>query len=272
MGTGLLQSVSENLQFILVCAVVIAVIIFAAWGLEATVLKKNIAQVNRTRYITICGMLGAIAMVLHIFDFPVIVLAPNFYKLDFSEIPVMIGAFCLGPVGGVIIELVKILLKLVVKGTTTAFVGDLANFVVGCSFVVPAAAIYYLKKTKKSAVIGLAAGTAVMVVFGSAFNAFYLLPAFASLYGMPLDAIIGMGAAIHSGISGVTTFVILCVAPLNLIKGICISVPTMLLYKRVGVFLHTATQDQNRVSRGRQTQSKTGSESDRITVGQDQNR
>ncbi|MCD7735468.1 MAG: ECF transporter S component, partial [Lachnospiraceae bacterium] len=102
MGTGLFQTIVDNLQFVLVCAVVIAAIIGVSWVLEATVLKKNIAQVSRTRYITICGMLGAIAMILHMFDFPIAFLAPGFYKLDFSEIPVMIGAFCLGPVGGVV--------------------------------------------------------------------------------------------------------------------------------------------------------------------------
>ncbi|MCD8023122.1 MAG: ECF transporter S component [Lachnospiraceae bacterium] len=254
MGTGLLQSVAENLQFVLVCVVVIAAIIGVSWGLEATVLKKNIAQVSKTRYITICGMLGAIAMVLHIFDFPLIVLAPSFYKLDFSEIPVMIGAFCLGPVGGVVIELVKILLKLIIKGTSTAFVGDLANFVVGCSFVVPAAIIYHLKKTRTTAIIGLAVGTVVLVVFGTMFNAFYLLPAFAELYGMPLDSIISMGTAINPAVNSVTTFVIICVAPLNLIKGICISIPTMILYKRISVVLRTATQDPYAAGRNHQPQ------------------
>lgn len=243
MGAGLLQSITENLRFVLVCIVVIAAIIGVSWGLEATVLKKNIARVNNTRYITICGMLGAIAMVLHIFDFPIAFLAPGFYKLDFSEIPVMIGAFCLGPVGGVIIELVKILLKLVIKGTSTAFVGDLANFVVGCSFVVPAAIIYHIKKTRTMAIAGLVTGTVVMVVFGTMFNALYLLPAFAQLYGMPLETIIEMGSAINPAVDGVTTFVVFCVAPLNLIKGICISVPTMILYKRISVVLRTAAQD-----------------------------
>lgn len=83
----------------------------------------------------------------------------------------MVGAFYLGPVGGVVIELVKILLKLVIKGTSTAFVGDLANFIVGCSFVVPASVLYHIKKSKKTAVAGLAAGTVVMTAFGSLFNA-----------------------------------------------------------------------------------------------------
>ncbi|MCC8136882.1 MAG: ECF transporter S component [Clostridiales bacterium] len=243
MGNGLLQTIAENLQFVAVCAVVIAAIIAVTWALEATVLKRNIAQISRTRYITICGMLGAIAMILHILDFPLVAIAPGFYKLDFSEIPVMIGAFCLGPMGGVIIELVKILLKLIIKGTSTAFVGDLANFVVGCSFVVPAAVVYHLKKTRATAVIGLVTGTVVLVVFGTMFNAVYLLPAFAGLYGMPLESIIEMGGAINGAVTNVTTFVIFCVAPLNLIKGVCISVPTMLLYKRISVVLRTAVQD-----------------------------
>ena len=81
--------------------------------------------------------------------------------------------------------------------------------------------------------IGLAIGTLVMTVFGSAFNAVYLLPKFAQLYGIPLDTIIAMGTAIRGGVSNVSTFVLLCVAPLNLLKGAVVSVLTMLLYKRV---------------------------------------
>ena len=129
MGTGLLQAVGDNVQFVLVCAVVIAAIILVSHFLEVKVLKDNIATVGKVKYITVCGMLGALAMILHIFDFPLVFLAPEFYKLDLGKIPAMIGGFALGPVGGVVIELVKILLKLVVKGTSTAFVGDLANFV-----------------------------------------------------------------------------------------------------------------------------------------------
>ncbi len=255
MGTGILQTIGDNLQFVLVCAVVILAIVAVAEVVETRLLRSQITQVGKTRYITICAMLGALAMLLHLLDFPVPFLAPGFYKLDFSEIPVMIGAFCLGPVGGVIIELVKILLKLVVKGTTTAFVGDLANFVVGCSFVVPAAILYHVKKTKKMALASLALGTAVMAVFGSAFNAIYLIPAFAQLYGMPLDAIVGMGNAINGRITSVTTLALFAVAPLNLLKGVLISVPTMLLYKRISRVLHNVAQGQQVTERKGQTQS-----------------
>ena len=108
-----------------------------------------------------------------------------------------------------------------------------ANFVVGCSLVLPATIWYHAHKSKHSAVIGLVLGTVTMMVLGSAFNAVYLLPKFSELYGLPLDSIIAMGTAIWGGVQDVTTFVILCVAPLNLVKGALVSVITMLLYKRV---------------------------------------
>ena len=98
------------------------------------------------------AMLSAVAVVLMYFDFPLVFLAPGFYKLDFSEVPVLIGSFLLGPCAGVIIEAVKVLLHMCLKGTTTAFVGDFANFILGCAYVVPAAVIYHLHKTKKMAV------------------------------------------------------------------------------------------------------------------------
>ncbi|MDD6616136.1 MAG: ECF transporter S component [Lachnospiraceae bacterium] len=240
----LFQSAGENVQFVLVCAAVIAVLLLASRFVERKWLKGSIASVRSTKYLTLCAMLGALAMLLHLFDFSVPFLAPGFYKLDFSEVPVMIGAFMLGPVGGIVIELVKILLKLVVKGTSTAFVGDLANFVVGCAFVVPASTVYHLKKSRKTAVVSLVTGTVIMTVFGSAFNAIYLIPAFASLYGMPVDAIIGMGSAINPSITSVWTLAIFAVAPLNLLKGVLISVPTMVLYKRISRVLHNTAQSE----------------------------
>ena len=111
--------------------------------------------------------------------------------------------------------------------------GDFANFVVGCSFALPATIWYHIHKSKHSAVIGLVLGTISMAVLGSAFNAVYLLPKFSQLFELPLDAIIGMGAKIHSSIHSVSTFVLFCVAPLNVVKGVMVSVLTMLLYKRV---------------------------------------
>ena len=145
----------------------------------------------------------------------------------------MLCGFYLGPSATVACEAVKIILKLLFKSTSTAFVGDFANFVIGCSLVLPATILYHIRKSRHSAIVGLVVGTIILTLFGSAFNGIYLLPKFASLYGMPLDTIIAMGSKINSGITSVSTFVTLAVAPLNLIKGISVSVLTLLLYKRV---------------------------------------
>ena len=228
---GLLQQLWENFTFVMVCLLVIFALAVLARFSEQFFPEQR--KVSTARYVSIVGICAAIATVLHVLDFPILFLAPEFYKLDFSELPVLLCGFYLGPTATVACEGVKILLKLVVKGTSTAFVGDFANFVVGCSFVLPATIWYHLHKSRHAAIIGLVLGTLSMAVLGSAFNAVYLLPKFSQLFGLPLDTIIGMGTAIRSGVNSVTTFVMLCVAPLNLLKGAMVSVLTMLLYKRV---------------------------------------
>lgn len=227
----LLSQLQENLSFVLV-----TVLIAVALGLGAKFSERLLPQkrpVSGTRRMCIIAICGAIATILHMLDFSLLFLAPEFYKLDFSELPVLLCGFYLGPSATVLCEMVKILLKLVFKGTTTAFVGDFANFVVGCTLVLPATFIYHAHKSRHSAIIGLVVGTLCMSLFGTFFNAVYLLPKFSQLYGMPLDAIIGMGTAINGNIQSLTSFVILAVAPLNLIKGTLVSILTMLLYKRV---------------------------------------
>ena len=227
----MLETLQNNLYFVAVCALVVAVIALAAKFSER--FFKELHKVRPARRVCIIGICGAIAAVLHMLDFPLLFLAPEFYKLDFSELPVMLCGFYLGPAASVACEAIKILLKLLLKGTSTAFVGDFANFCVGCSFVLPAVILYHIKKSRTSAIWGLAVGTIVLTIFGSAFNAIYLLPKFAQLYGMPLDVIVAMGTKVNGNITNVSSFVLLAVAPLNLIKGVSISVLTMLLYKRV---------------------------------------
>lgn len=226
-----LQQLKDNLSFVLVCLLIITALAVGAKLVERVL--PGIRKTTKARRISIVAVCSAIAAVLHMLDFPLLFLAPEFYKLDFSELPVMLCGFYLGPSAAVTCEAVKILLKLLLKGTSTAFVGDFANFAVGCSLVLPAAIIYHMGKQKKNAIIGLVVGTAVLTVFGSAFNAVYLLPKFSQLFGLPLDSIIAMGAKINGSIHNVSTFVLLAVAPLNLVKGITISVLTLLLYKRV---------------------------------------
>lgn len=184
------------------------------------------------RGLTAISLLSALSIILMLFEIP-LWFAPSFYKIDFSEVPVLIGAFALGPVAGVLIELLKILLNLIVNGTETAFVGEIANFIVGCSLVVPSAIIYHFKRTKKSALFGMALGTVVFVVAGCILNAYLLLPTYAGLFHMPIDALVAMGTAINPGIDSMFTFVLFAVAPFNLVKGVAVSIITAFLYKYV---------------------------------------
>ena len=229
------SSAKDNISFILVSLVMIVVVYFIAFGCEKIIEKKNgikfSSDKTKINKLVIMAMFSAVAAVLMYVEFPITFIAPAFYEMDLSEVPVMIGSFMLGPCAGVIMEAVKVLLKLVLKGTSTAFVGDFANFILGCALVVPASVLYHTKKTKKRAVIGLVTGGIVLIVSGVFLNALYLLPKYSQLYGMPVETFINMGAAINPAISNIFTFVILAVAPFNLIKATVVGVITMLLYK-----------------------------------------
>lgn len=226
----LFAAVADNAMFLLVCLAVFAGIFAVAVLLERLWLKpEKQSPARRTAYV---GIFAAIAAVLMYFEFP-LPFAPGFYELDFSEIPVLICSFSMGPVAGVVCEFLKVLLKLFLKGTSTAFVGDLANFVVGCSLILPASAVYFANKTKKGAVIGMVVGTVCITVVGSLFNAIYLIPAFSVLFDQPLDGIIGMGTKINPAITSVNTLVLFAVAPFNLLKGVADSIVTFLIYKHI---------------------------------------
>ena len=242
MGNGLLQSIADNATFVLVCVGVAAGLFAVAYAAEKHIYKRDgiTERILSTRKMAMIGLFSAIAVILHIFDFPIPFIAPVFYRLDFSEIPALVGAFAFGPVAGVMIEFCKILLKLVIKGTSTAFVGDLANFVIGCSLVLPASIVYMFKKTKKVAVMSCTAGSLIMTVFGTAFNGIYLLPAFSALYGMPMESILAMGSEINSNINSITTFVCFAVAPINVIKSVAASSVTLLIYKPLSPILKSA--------------------------------
>ena len=227
----LLTQTKENAAFLAACIGIIAALSLLAKLAERFL--PDTRKVSPARRVSIIGICAAIATVLHMLDFPLLFLAPEFYKLDFSELPVMLCGFYLGPSAAVFCEVIKIILKLLFKSTSTAFVGDFANFVVGCSLVLPAVIVYHTHKSKTSALWGCIIGTLVLTVVGSFFNAVYLLPKFSQLYCLPLDSIIAMGAEINTGITNISSFVMLAVAPLNLIKGTMISVLTILLYKKV---------------------------------------
>ena len=192
----------------------------------------------KTKQVVLMGMFGALAAVLMLFEVPLPFIAPSFYGLDISEVPVLVGTFAMGPVAGIVIEAVKILVKLLLKPSTTGFVGEFANFVIGCSLVVPAGLIYRRHKTKGSAVLAMAVGTILMAIAGAVLNALAMIPFYSHF--MPLENILAAGAAIQPAVSSVWGLAIFCVAPFNLLKGAIVFLLTALVYKRISSLIHSA--------------------------------
>ena len=233
-----ITNIMENVTFVLEFLGIVAILVLIAIAAEKMIQKKNgsTEKILTTRKIAMIGMFSAVAGILMLLEIPM-PFAPSFYKIDPSELPVLICGFAFGPVAGVLTEFIKIIIKLFFKPTSTAFVGELANFCVGCSMILPATIIYHANKKKTTAVLGCGVGTLTMTIFGTLFNAVYLLPTFAVMYGMPLDALIGMGTALNANVTDVFTFVAFCVAPLNLIKGGAVSILTFVLYKPLSPIL-----------------------------------
>ena len=196
----------------------------------------NTKKKMTTRMLTQIGMLGAIAVVLMLFEIP-LPFAPSFYEIDFSEVPVLIGCFSMGPLAGAFIELVKVILNLVINGTDTAGVGEIANFIIGCSFCVPAGIIYKRKKTKKGAIVGMVVGTLCMTILGCFVNAYILLPTYATAFEMPIEKLVAMGTAVNENITSLFTFVMFAVAPFNLLKGVLVSIIVLCIYKKISPIL-----------------------------------
>lgn len=202
---------------------------------------ENRKKKMSTKMIAQIGMLGAIAVVLMLFEVP-LPFAPPFYKIDLSEVPVLVGSFAMGPVAGVLIELVKILLNFLINGTETAGVGEVANFFIGISMCVPAAIVYKKMHSKKGAIIGSAVGTISMTILGCFINAYVMLPTYAAAFEMPIDALVAMGTAVNANITDLFTFVMFAVAPFNLIKGIVVSLIVFLIYKKIKPVLKIAQE------------------------------
>ena len=196
---------------------------------------------NDIKKMIVIAMLGAIGFVLMLLEFP-LWFVPSFYELDFSEVAVLVGAFAYGPIAGLIIEAIKILLNLAYTGTITMGVGELANFLIGISLVIPAAIIYQRHKTKKHAIIGLGVGVLTMVFVGALLNAFLLLPAYAYFMSTPevtytVESFVFLGSQVNPLVDNLFSFIMFAVVPFNLIKGIMVSAVVILIYKRISMIL-----------------------------------
>jgi riboflavin transporter FmnP len=192
--------------------------------------KKLLNIKNMTKI----SILSVIAFILMQLEFPV-PLFPSFLKIDLSDLPALIGGFALGPIVGILIELFKNLMHLI--QTSTSGVGELANFLVGIALVAPASMIYYRDKTKKNAIIGLFIGTIAMGVVGGLANYFILLPFYANVLKFPINAIVEMGNLVNNNIVDLNSLIFYAIIPFNILKGMVLSVITMLIYKRISSLL-----------------------------------
>lgn len=181
-----------------------------------------------TRTITITALLASISYILAFFEFPV-PLSPSFARMDLSDIPALIGAFALGPATGVIIELIKNVLQLL--STSTAGVGELANFLIGASYVWIAGFIYKYKRTKKGAISAYIISSIVMGVVATIVNYFILLPLFETF--MPIDQLIASFSEFLPFIQTKLDVVLYNVLPFNVIKGLVVGLVTMVVYKKL---------------------------------------
>ena len=189
----------------------------------------NNKRITNTRKMVVTAMLSSLATVLMLFEIPLPFIAPPFYEMDFSEVPVLIGAFSMGPTTGVIIEAIKILVNFIINGTDTGGIGEISNFVMGCAYILPASIIYKRKKTKGNAILAMSVATVVMSILGIFINAYVMIPIYSAF--MPLEQIIQMGKDIVPLITNTLTFCVFCVAPFNLIKGAIVSIITTFIYK-----------------------------------------
>ena len=193
---------------------------------------------HTTHNLTVAAMLSAVAFILMFIEFPIPMLIPAFIKMDFSDLPALLGAFALGPVYGVIISFMKNLLHIVIKGTSTACVGELSNFILGAIFSAVAGYIYKHHKSRKTAIIGAVAGAVAMGVLSVPSNYFVVYPAYVQFYHMPLEAILGMYQAILPSADSLIKCLILFNLPFTLVKGLLDAVLCMLIYKPLSPILH----------------------------------
>lgn len=199
--------------------------------------QKNEIKTVDAKTIAKIGILSATASLLMLLEFPLF-FAPSFYELDFSEVIVLLGAFALGPVSGVLIEAIKIILNFFLNGTDTAGIGEISNFIIGCSFILPAAIIYKIKKTRKNAIIGIITGIISLTVVGAVMNLYVLIPVYSKVYGIPLEVIIGMGTKVNPAITNLNQLILFATVPFNLLKGILSGLITIILYKKLSGLLH----------------------------------
>ena len=196
---------------------------------------------NRIRRITMAAVFAALATVIMMFKFPLAVIAPPFYKLDFSETIALIAGLALGPGAAVVVELIKNLLNLLIEGTVTAGIGELANFLMGVLFVLPASLIFRKRKTVGALILGCVCSVLCLTVGAAFINYWLLIPAYAKAFGATTEQIVGMGTAINGKIRDLRSLILIATVPFNAIKGIANALLSVLIFKPLEKALERAT-------------------------------
>ena len=176
------------------------------------------------------AILSAMASILFLLEIPVVA----FYKLDLSNVPVLLGTFSMGTVPGLIILALKSLIGLL--HSSSAGVGELADFIMGAALIIPAGLIYHRNKTRKTAIIGMAVGTVCTVIAGILTNKYIMLPFYMGAFHMDMDAIVA--SAKVGGVDSEWKLLLLVTGPFNLLKGAVLSLVTGLIYKPLSPLLH----------------------------------
>ncbi len=195
-------------------------------------------EAQRTHKLAVAGMLSAVAFVLMYVEFPIPALIPSFIKLDVSDLPELLAAFALGPVWGVIVTLLKNVLFSILHGTSSAYVGELCNFLLGSVFAFTAGLLYYRGKSRKSALLGAVVGAALMALISVPINYFVVYPAYVRVYGMPMEAIIGMYQAINPAADDLMKCLVMFNVPFTFCKGLLDVALCFLIYKPLSPILH----------------------------------
>ena len=194
-------------------------------------------KTNKVRGLVVSGMLSAVAFVLMFFDFSLPMVIPAFIKMDFSDLPALLGAFALGPVYGVIISLLKNILHILIKGTSTAAVGELSNFLLGAIFSFTAGMIYKKNRIRKGAWLGALIGAVAMAVISVPSNYFITYPAYSLFYGLPMEAILQMYQAIIPSVDNIFECLVIFNMPFTFVKGALDVLLCFLIYKPLSPLL-----------------------------------
>lgn len=210
---------------------------------------KSFTPKQKTNWIAKTGIMAAAAIILMILEFP-LPLMPGFLKFDVSEVPVLLAAFALGPWSAVIIEFIK---NLVHYPLSASFgVGEIANFIVGCAFAVPAGILYRLHRNKKTAIISMVAGTLSMTLVGCLMNYFIMIPFYVIAMNFSMEKIVNLTNAVGNAlVKDLPTLIVFVFAPFNLFKGAVVSFIVALIYKRISPLLHKEYERGQKVEKDR---------------------